>query len=129
MYASWLVIVILCSDFSPTANALVSLIPAPPCQWPQEWLRAGSYSWSLPTGHWLLGLNCAHMGPGGGNPSCLLPGVRGPHWQHQLLMLLSIWPLGKSSYLGLQAGPYLLPDPRVQAIVQFTELRGVYSGI
>lgn len=37
------------SDFSPTANALVSLIPAPPCQWLQEWLRAGSYSWSLPT--------------------------------------------------------------------------------
>ncbi|KAH0519139.1 WD repeat-containing protein 38 [Microtus ochrogaster] len=22
-------------------------------------------------GHWLLGLNCAHLGPAGGNPSCL----------------------------------------------------------
>ncbi|XP_031510364.1 WD repeat-containing protein 38 isoform X3 [Papio anubis] len=45
-------------------------------------------------GHRLLGLHHTHLGPADGDPSRLPPGARGTQWQHQLPVLLSIWPPG-----------------------------------
>ncbi|XP_011894571.1 PREDICTED: WD repeat-containing protein 38 isoform X2 [Cercocebus atys] len=105
------------SDFSPTVNCLVRLTsalgptlvapyPLGEERWEGDGLRdppkcgvggelAGPDSQKLPAGHRLLGLHHTHLGPADGDPSRLPPGARGTQWQHQLPVLLSIWPPGK----------------------------------
>lgn len=101
------------SDFSSTANALVNLIPAPPLSVATGVVK--SWLILMVTAHRPLGLNCAHLGPVGGNPSCLCYSASG------LLVSQATWAPGRSLFT---------PRPsRVQATVWFTELRGVYLGI
>lgn len=85
------------SDFSPRGDCLVSLADPFPT-WSQatgEGMDSMPCPYTAATGHWLLGLDCAHLGPACRDPGGLPAGTRGPPGQHQLPLLLCVGPPGE----------------------------------
>ncbi|XP_020729856.2 WD repeat-containing protein 38 isoform X3 [Odocoileus virginianus] len=78
------------SDFAPSSDCL--LVPAS-CGHSQLRKQAPC-SGQLSAGHWLLGFYHPHVGPPGRDPWDLPSEAGGSERQHQLPVLLTIWPTG-----------------------------------
>lgn len=57
--------------------------------------KQAPHSGQLSAGHWLLGFYHPHVGPPGRDPWDLPPGAGGSQREHQLPVLLTIWPTGE----------------------------------